>query len=58
MLDDLPGIGAKRKERLLAHFGSVARLRKASATEIASAPDIGPKTAAMIHAALHPPPPV
>lgn len=58
MLDDLPGIGAKRKERLLAHFGSVARLRKAAAEDIAAAPDIGPKTAAMIHAALHPAPPV
>jgi excinuclease ABC subunit C len=55
ILDDIPGIGGKRKEKLLAHFGSVARLRRASVEDLAAAPDIGPKTAALIHAALHPP---
>lgn len=53
ILDDVPGIGQKRKEKLLAHFGSVDRLRRASAEEIAAAPDVGPKMAALIHAALH-----
>ena len=53
VLDDIPGIGKRRKERLLAHFGSVARLRRATAEEIAAAPDIGPKMAALIHAAWH-----
>lgn len=53
ILDDVPGIGKKRKEKLLAHFGSVDRLRRASAEEIAVAPDVGPKMAALIHAALH-----
>ena len=53
ILDDIPGIGDKRKEKLLAHFGSVDRLRRASPEEIAAAPDVGPKTAALIHAALH-----
>ena len=43
----------KRKEKLLAHFGSVDRLRRATPEEIAAAPDVGPKTAALIHAALH-----
>ena len=37
----------------LAHFGSVDRLRRATPDEIAAAPDVGPKTAALIHAALH-----
>ena len=55
VLDDIPGIGERRKEKLLAHFGSVARLKKASTEEIASAPDVGPKMATLIHAALHPP---
>ncbi len=53
MLDDIPGIGARRKARVLAHFGSVSRLRRASVEELAAAPDIGPKMAARIHAALH-----
>ena len=52
ILDDIPGIGAKRKEKLLAHFGSVDRLRRAAAEDIAAAPDVGPKMAALIHAAL------
>ena len=37
----------------LAHFGSVDRLRRASPAEIAAAPVVGPKTAALIYAALH-----
>ena len=53
ILDDVPGIGAKRKEKLLAHFGSVERLRRASAEALAAAPDVGPKMAVLIHAALH-----
>lgn len=40
-LDDIEGIGAKRKKLLLEHFGSLARLRKATAEEIALVPGIG-----------------
>jgi len=47
-LDEIPGIGKKTKERLLSHFGSFARLRRASLEEIQSAPGIGPKTAQLI----------
>ncbi len=53
ILDDIPGIGEHRKQQLLAHFGSVARLRQATAGEIAAAPGIGPATGAVIHQALH-----
>ena len=53
VLDDIAGIGEKRKEKLLAHFGSVARLKRATAEEIAAAPDVGPKMAELIYAALH-----
>jgi excinuclease ABC subunit C len=47
-LDEIPGIGKKTKERLLAHFGSFARLRRASIEELQSAPGIGPKTARVL----------
>ena len=47
-LDDVPGLGPARVKALLAHFGSVNRLRAASAEEIAAVPGIGPKTAATI----------
>lgn len=38
ILDDIPGIGPKRRVRLLSHFGSTAALRQASVEEIARVP--------------------
>ncbi len=55
LLDDIPGIGEKRKQTLLRHFGSVHRLRKASLDEIAKAPGIGPRFAEQVFAVLHKP---
>jgi excinuclease ABC subunit C len=48
VLDEFPGLGEKRKRALLEHFGSIQRLRDASAEEIAEVPGIGPKTAAAL----------
>jgi len=45
ILDDCPGISQARKERLLERFGSVSRLRKAEATEIAGVSGINEKLA-------------
>jgi excinuclease ABC subunit C len=41
LLDDVPRIGARRRRRLLQHFGSVRRLASASTEEIAAVPGIG-----------------
>ncbi len=54
VLDDFPGLGAKRKAALLAHFGSLDRLRAATAEEIAAVPGLGLKLAAELHARLGP----
>ena len=35
-LDDIPGIGAKRRKQLLRHFGSVQAIERASADELAA----------------------
>nr|WP_269844965.1 excinuclease ABC subunit UvrC [Lottiidibacillus patelloidae] len=35
-LDDIPGIGANRKKLLMKHFGSIKKLKEASAEEIAN----------------------
>ena len=51
-LDEIPGIGSSKKEALLKHFGSIARLGRASVEQIAQAPGIGPKTAALIRSEL------
>jgi excinuclease ABC subunit C len=45
LLDEFPGIGANRKAALLKHFGSLQRLRQASAKEIAEVPGFGKKGA-------------
>ena len=46
VLDEIPGIGSKRKQRLLKYFGSVTNIRKHTAKEIANClPDIGNKLA-------------
>ena len=53
ILDDIQGIGQRRKEKLLAHFGSLARLRRATKEELGAAPDLGPKMAELVYATLH-----
>ena len=42
ILDEVEGVGGKRKQLLLRHFGSVVRLQKATVEEIAAVPGIGP----------------
>ena len=49
ILDDCPGVSQHRKNLLLRRFGSVKRLRRASAEEIAATDGIGQKLAADVH---------
>lgn len=51
-LDDIPGIGPQKKRLLLRTFGSVYRLAKASAEDIAAVPGIGGELAAAILRAI------
>jgi excinuclease ABC subunit C len=59
ILDDMMGLGAKRRAALLAHFGSIDRLRAASVEEISEVEGFGPKLAVELHDFLtrRPPPP-
>lgn len=52
LLDDVPGLGEVRRKTLIKHFGSLKRLREASAEEIALVPGIGPRTAGAIKDAV------
>jgi excinuclease ABC subunit C len=45
LLDEFPGIGSRRKAALLKYFGSLRRLREATAHQIAETPGFGPITA-------------
>lgn len=51
-LDDIPGLGQVRAKALLAHFGSVKKLRAADVSEITAVKGIGPALAQTIHLAL------
>ena len=48
LLDDCPGVSQHRKQLLLKSFGSVARLRRATAAQIAETSGIGPRLAEQI----------
>jgi len=50
-LDDLPGIGPKRRKTLLRRFGSLAGVKEASEEELREV--LGPKLAARVHAQVH-----
>ncbi len=52
-LEDVPGIGPKRRRDLLKHFGGLQELGRASIDEIAKAPGISKKLAESIYAVLH-----
>ena len=44
-LDDVPGIGAKRRKELIKRFGSLSGIREASVDEIASVPGLNRRVA-------------
>ncbi len=52
VLDDILGVGPKRKKALLRHFGSVKRLSEASVDEIAAVPGIPRDVAVTVNSAV------
>lgn len=52
-LEEVAGVGPKRRRELLNHFGGLQELVRASTEEIAKAPGISKKLAELIYAALH-----
>lgn len=52
-LEDVAGVGPKRRRELLKYFGGLQELNRASVDEIAKAPGISKKLAEQIYAALH-----
>lgn len=53
-LEEIPGIGATRRKRLLRHFGSLKRVKKASVEELAAVPGMTRKTAQAVFEAFRP----
>ncbi|MDZ7706395.1 MAG: excinuclease ABC subunit UvrC [Trueperaceae bacterium] len=48
LLDDVPGIGPKRRDALLAHFSSVDQLLAADEATLSAVPGVGPAAAAAV----------
>ncbi|MBA4502284.1 excinuclease ABC subunit UvrC [Marinobacterium marinum] len=53
-LEEIPGVGPKRRRELLRHFGGFAEVERASIEEIAKVSSISRTLAQEIYAALHP----
>ncbi|MGQ9708085.1 MAG: excinuclease ABC subunit UvrC [bacterium] len=54
-LDTFPGVGAVRRQALIRHFGSIARIRGASIDDLARVKGVGRSTAEKIYHYIHPP---
>ncbi|WP_028293552.1 excinuclease ABC subunit UvrC [Oceanobacter kriegii] len=52
-LEDLPGVGPKRRKALLLHFGSLKNMKGAPREEFAKVPGVSKKLADQIFAQLH-----
>ena len=52
ILDNLKGIGPKRKKILIRYFGSVEQIKRASIQDIMNVPGLGKKTAISIYQQL------
>jgi excinuclease ABC subunit C len=53
LLENIEGVGAKRRKALLQYFGSVANIKTASVTEIAKVPGVSQNLAENIYTTLH-----
>lgn len=52
-LEDIPGVGAKRRRELLRHFGGLVQIKGASVDDMAKVDGISKKLAAEIYAHFH-----
>ncbi len=52
-LDEIPGIGPRRKKALLLHFGSSAAVKRAGLADLAGVPGVGPDAAKKIYDHFH-----
>ena len=53
-LDDIPGVGAALKRKLLNHFGSARGVRNAALEDLEKTPGVGPAVARKIYQHFHP----
>ncbi|MDB4223737.1 excinuclease ABC subunit UvrC [Granulosicoccus sp.] len=54
VLEEIKGLGPKRRKQLLTHFGGLRHLQKAGVEDISSVPGISSELAARVYDELHP----
>ena len=54
MLEDIKGLGPKRRKQILTHFGGLRRLQKAGVDDISAVPGISHDLASRVYDELHP----
>ncbi len=54
VLEDIKGLGPKRRKQLLTHFGGLRRLQKAGVEDISAVPGISHELASKVYDELHP----
>lgn len=54
VLEDIKGLGPKRRKQLLTHFGGLRRLQKAGVEDISAVPGISQELALRVYDELHP----
>lgn len=52
-LENIPGVGAKRRKALLTHFGGIQGVNQASQSELAKVPGISKKVAEEVYTLIH-----
>ena len=52
-LDEVPGIGPRRRRALLLHFGSLEKLRQASVEDLLAVPELTRPVAQALYSHLH-----
>ena len=52
-LEGIPGVGPKRRQALLRHFGGIRELARASVSDIARVAGMSHQTAELVYSALH-----
>ena len=54
VLDEIPGIGPARRKALMKHFGDIEAVRRASAEDLAAAPQMNRRAAQAVYLFFHP----
>ena len=53
VLEEIPGLGPKRRRGLLSHFGGIHGIQRAGVEDVAAVPGISPQLAKLVYEKFH-----